>query len=204
MPDGMDFDTAAAFVLTYGTSHHALKDRAALQAGETLLVLGAAGGVGLAAVEIGKAMGARVIAAASSDDKLAICREHGADETINYASEDLRERIKALTDGRGVDVVYDPVGGDLQRAGAAQHGLERALPRRRLRRRQHPEHPAQPDAAQGLRDRRRVLGRVHAQRAAPQRSEPAGAAGLVQRRQGAAAHLGRAIRSSVQPMRCAT
>ena len=100
-------------MLTYGTSHHALKDRAALQPGETLLVLGAAGGVGLAAVELGKAMGARVIAAASSDDKLATCREHGADETINYGREDLRERIKALTDGRGVDVVYDPVGGDL-------------------------------------------------------------------------------------------
>jgi len=113
MPEGMDFATAATFVLTYGTSHHALKDRAALQPGETLLVLGAAGGVGLAAVELGKAMGARVIAAASSDDKLATCREHGADETINYASEDLRERLKVLTDGRGVDVVYDPVGGDL-------------------------------------------------------------------------------------------
>ncbi|MFL6662891.1 MAG: NADPH:quinone oxidoreductase family protein [Rhizobacter sp.] len=113
MPDGMDFATAATFVLTYGTSHHALKDRAALQPGETLLVLGAAGGVGLAAVELGKAMGARVIAAASSDDKLATCREHGADETINYSTEDLRERIKALSGGRGVDVVYDPVGGDL-------------------------------------------------------------------------------------------
>ena len=113
MPEGMDFDTAATFVLTYGTSHHALKDRAALQPGETLLVLGAAGGVGLAAVELGKAMGARVIAAASSDDKLATCRAHGADETINYAREDLRQRIKALSDGRGVDVVYDPVGGDL-------------------------------------------------------------------------------------------
>jgi NADPH2:quinone reductase len=113
MPEGMDFDTAATFVLTYGTSHHALKDRAALQPGETLLVLGAAGGVGLAAVELGKAMGARVIAAASSDDKLATCREHGADEAINYSNEDLRKRLKALTDGRGVDVVYDPVGGDL-------------------------------------------------------------------------------------------
>jgi NADPH2:quinone reductase len=113
MPDGMDFATAATFVLTYGTSHHALKDRANLQPGETLLVLGAAGGVGLAAVELGKAMGARVIAAASSDDKLATCREHGADDTINYASEDLRARIKALTGERGVDVVYDPVGGDL-------------------------------------------------------------------------------------------
>jgi NADPH2:quinone reductase len=112
MPKGMDFATAAAFVLTYGTSHHALKDRADLQPGETLLVLGAAGGVGLAAVELGKAMGARVIAAASSAEKLAVCREHGADELIDYTSEDLRGRIKALTDGRGVDVVYDPVGGD--------------------------------------------------------------------------------------------
>lgn len=111
VPDQMDFATASAFVLAYGTSLYALKDRAKLQAGETLLVLGAAGGVGIAAVEIGKAMGARVIACASSDDKLALCREHGADETINYATEDLRERIKALTDGKGPDVIYDPVGG---------------------------------------------------------------------------------------------
>jgi NADPH2:quinone reductase len=112
IPEGMDFVTAAAFVLTYGTSHHALKDRAQLQAGETLLVLGAAGGVGLAAVELGKLMGARVIAAASSPEKLAVCRAQGADELIDYVSEDLRARIKALTDGKGVDVVYDPVGGD--------------------------------------------------------------------------------------------
>jgi len=111
MPEGMDFASAAAFLLTYATSDHALRDRGALQPGETLLVLGAAGGVGLAAVEIGKALGARVIACASSADKLAVCREHGADEGIDYAAEDLRERIKALTDGRGVDVVYDPVGG---------------------------------------------------------------------------------------------
>ena len=108
--------SAAAFLLTYATSDHALRDRGALAAGETLLVLGAAGGVGLAAVEIGKALGARVIACASSEEKLAVCREHGADATINYAAEDLRERIKALTDGRGVDVVYDPVGGDASRA----------------------------------------------------------------------------------------
>ncbi|MBE0550087.1 MAG: NADPH:quinone oxidoreductase family protein [Rubrivivax sp.] len=113
MPATMDFRTAAAFTLTYGTSHHALKDRAQLRPGETLLVLGAAGGVGLAAVELGKAMGARVIAAASSDDKLALCTAHGADATINYQTEDLRARIKALTGGRGIDVVYDPVGGDL-------------------------------------------------------------------------------------------
>ena len=111
IPPGMDFATAAAFGLTYATSEHALVDRGALKAGETLLVLGAAGGVGLAAIEIGKVLGARVIACASTDDKLAVCREHGADETINYATEDLRERIKALTSGAGADVVYDPVGG---------------------------------------------------------------------------------------------
>ena len=111
LPQRMSFETGAAFLLTYGTSEHALCDRARLRAGETLLVLGAAGGVGLAAVEIGKALGARVIACASSADKLAVCREHGADDTIDYAAEDLRERIKALTDGRGADVVYDPVGG---------------------------------------------------------------------------------------------
>jgi NADPH2:quinone reductase len=111
LPQGMDFVTGAAFLLTYGTSDHALRDRGALKAGETLLVLGAAGGVGLAAIEIGKALGARVIACASSEDKLAVCKSHGADATINYAAEDLRGRISALTDGRGVDVVYDAVGG---------------------------------------------------------------------------------------------
>ena len=111
IPEGMDYESAAAFLLTYGTSDHALRDRGALKAGETLLVLGAAGGVGLAAIEIGKALGARVIACASSEEKLAVCREHGADAAIDYAREDLRERIKALTDGRGADVVYDPVGG---------------------------------------------------------------------------------------------
>ena len=111
MPAKMSFEEGAAFVLTYGTSDHALRDRAELAAGETLLVLGAAGGVGVAAIEIGKALGARVIACASSDDKLAVCREHGADATINYAAEDLRERIKALTEGKGPDVVYDAVGG---------------------------------------------------------------------------------------------
>jgi len=111
MPPGMDFDTAAAITLTYGTSHHAVVDRAQLKAGETMLVLGAAGGVGLAAIEIGKALGARVIAAASSDEKLEVCRQHGADATINYSTQDLREAIKAATDGKGPDVIYDPVGG---------------------------------------------------------------------------------------------
>ena len=111
IPDAVTFESAAAFMFTYGTSYHALKDRAALAPGETLLVLGAAGGVGLAAVELGKQMGARVIAAASTATKLEACRAHGADETIEYTREDLRERLKTITGGRGVDVVYDPVGG---------------------------------------------------------------------------------------------
>ncbi|HXF17861.1 MAG TPA: NADPH:quinone oxidoreductase family protein [Burkholderiales bacterium] len=111
MPSSMEFVPASAFVLTYGTSYHALKDRADIKAGETLLVLGAAGGVGLAAIQLGKAMGARVIAAASSDVKLNVCRDNGADEVINYGSEDLRARVKTLTAGKGVDVIYDPVGG---------------------------------------------------------------------------------------------
>lgn len=111
LPDDAGFTAAAGMLITYGTSYHALKDRAALQPGETLLVLGAAGGVGLAAVELGALMGARVIAAASTPEKLALARDYGAAETIDYTTEDLRERIKALTDGKGVDVVYDPVGG---------------------------------------------------------------------------------------------
>jgi NADPH2:quinone reductase len=111
MPAKMDFATAASFLLTYGTSHHALRHRAASTPGETLLVLGAAGGVGLAAVEIGKVLGLRVIACASSADKLALCRARGADETIDYSTTDLREGIKAATGGKGVDLIYDPVGG---------------------------------------------------------------------------------------------
>ncbi len=111
LPAGMDFATAAAFGLTYATSDFALRDRAALQPGETVLVLGAAGGVGIAAIEISKALGARVIACASTADKLEVCRQHGADDTINYATEDLRERIRQITGGRGPDVVYDAVGG---------------------------------------------------------------------------------------------
>lgn len=111
LPQELDFVTGSAFVMTYATSYHALKDRAALKSGESLLVLGASGGVGLAAIEIGKALGARVIAAASSADKLAVCKEHGADELLDYSQGDLRERLKTLTQGKGVDVVYDPVGG---------------------------------------------------------------------------------------------
>jgi NADPH2:quinone reductase len=113
LPDAVGFEVGAATLLTYATTLHALADRAALQKGETLLVLGAAGGVGIAAVELGALMGARVIAAASTDDKLAFCREHGAAEVINYTTEDLKDRVKALTSGNGVDVIYDPVGGSL-------------------------------------------------------------------------------------------
>jgi NADPH2:quinone reductase len=116
LPDAVSFEIGAATLLTYLTTIHALSDRAALKSGETLLVLGAAGGVGIAAVELGALMGARVIAAASSDDKLAFCREHGATDVINYSTEDLKERVKALTKGNGVDVVYDPVGGPLAEA----------------------------------------------------------------------------------------
>ena len=111
MPAGMPFEIAGTFLMTYGTTYHALHDRAKLAAGETVLVLGAAGGIGIAAIEVAKALGARVIAAASSDEKLGICKQHGADETINYLTEDLRDRLKQLTQGRGVDVVCDPVGG---------------------------------------------------------------------------------------------
>ncbi len=113
LPAGFAVDDAAAFAFTYGTSHHALMDRAQLQPGETVLVLGAAGGVGTAAVQIAKAAGARVIAAASSDEKCALCRSLGADETLNYSTQNIRETLKALTAGKGPDVVYDPVGGDL-------------------------------------------------------------------------------------------
>jgi NADPH2:quinone reductase len=112
-PRKLDFAAAAGICITYFTSMHALKQRAALQAGETLLVLGAAGGVGTTAVELGKQMGAVVIAAASSAAKLELARRLGADHVINYATEDLRDRVKAITGGKGVDVVYDPVGGEL-------------------------------------------------------------------------------------------
>ncbi len=111
-PAGVAPEAAAGLIVTYGTTLHAFKDRAKLQAGETVAVLGAAGGIGQSAVEVAKLMGARVIACASSDEKLAFCREHGADETINYTTEDLKSRMRDLSGGKGVDVVYDPVGGD--------------------------------------------------------------------------------------------
>jgi NADPH2:quinone reductase len=112
LPAGFPAVDAAAFIMIYATSHHALIDRAALKAGETVLVLGAAGGVGTAAIQIAKAAGARVIAAASTDEKCALCKSLGADETINYTTQNMREVLKALTGGKGPDVIYDPVGGD--------------------------------------------------------------------------------------------
>jgi NADPH2:quinone reductase len=124
MPDSMSYEHGAVFALVYGTSHVGLSHRANLQAGETLLVLGAAGGVGLTAVEIGKVMGANVIAAASTDEKLALTREYGSDHTINYTHEDLRDRVKDITGGKFADVIYDPVGGDLFDAAVRCMGWE--------------------------------------------------------------------------------
>lgn len=112
LPNGFSHVDAAAFIMIYATSHHALVDRAQLKAGETVLILGAAGGVGTSAIQIAKAMGAKVIAAASSDEKCALCKSIGADETINYSTQDLRATLKTLTDGKGPDVIYDPVGGE--------------------------------------------------------------------------------------------
>lgn len=116
LPESVSFEVGAATLLTYATTYHALVDRAALRSGETLLVLGAAGGVGTAAIEVGKALGAKVIAAASTDAKIAFCKAHGADEGIVYGREDLKERTKALTGGAGASVIYDPVGGEYSEA----------------------------------------------------------------------------------------
>jgi NADPH2:quinone reductase len=116
IPDGLDFDRAAGLCVTYGTTLHALKDRARLKSGETLAVLGASGGVGLAAIELGKLMGARVIACASSAEKIEFARKHGADDGIDYGTEDLKDALRRVTDGRGADVIYDPVGGQYAEA----------------------------------------------------------------------------------------
>ena len=113
LPPAFSFEDGAAFLCTYGTTYHGLMDRGTLKAGETVLVLGAAGGVGTAAIQIAKAAGAKVIAAASTDEKCALCKELGADATINYTTQNLRDELKTLTEGKGPDVIYDPVGGDL-------------------------------------------------------------------------------------------
>ena len=140
--------------------------RGELKPGETLVVLGASGGTGLAAIEIGKIMGARVIACASSEEKLAFARSHGADETVNYASEDLRDALKRLGGERGIDVVYDPVGGPYAEPAAALARLGGPLSGDRLRRRRHSEDSAQSGPAQELRHPRRALGRLDDARAA--------------------------------------
>jgi NADPH2:quinone reductase len=126
-PPKMDYATGASFLMAYGTSYHALKNRAKLQEGETLVVLGASGGVGLAAVELGTQMGARVIACASTQEKIDLCKAYGAEEGINYTKENLKERIKALTDGKGADVIYDPVGDKFAEPRLEGHWLGRAL-----------------------------------------------------------------------------
>ena len=196
LPPAMDFTTAACFPVVYATSLHALQARAQLRAGETLLVLGAAGGVGLTAVQIGKLLGARVIAAASSEEKLALCREHGADALINYATSDLRERVKELTGGKGVDVVYDPVGGALGGAGGAQPRAPRALPGRRLCQRRDPEDRAQPAAAEAGVARGGVLGRVRARAARGERPRTSRSCLPGTRRGGCGRTSRRAFRSS--------
>lgn len=124
MPDSMSFEEGAALITIYGTSYHGLKDRAQLKEGETVLVLGAAGGVGIAAVQLAKAMGGKVIAAASSDEKLAFTKDNGADDLVNYSTEDLKAKVKELTGGQGVDVVYDPVGGDYAEAALRASGWD--------------------------------------------------------------------------------
>ncbi len=186
LPDGFPHVDAAAFIMIYATSHHALVDRAQLRAGETVLVLGAAGGVGTAAIQIAKKMGARVIAAASSDEKCALCLSTGADAVINYSAENLREAIKGLTDGKGPDVIYDPVGGDFTEpafrsiawrgrylvVGFAAGPIPLAAP--------------EPGAAQGRIDRGRVLGRVLPARAQGECGHDGGAGPLVRRRLGQA------------------
>ena len=116
IPDGMDYLSAAVFPVTYGTAYHCLVNRARIQPGETLAVLGASGGVGMAVIQVGKALGARVIACASTDEKLAKCKEFGADHLVNYSNDDIKSALKSLTDGRGVDVVCDPVGGKYSEA----------------------------------------------------------------------------------------
>jgi NADPH:quinone reductase-like Zn-dependent oxidoreductase len=179
LPPGFPPADAAAFIMIYATSHHALLDRGQLKAGETVLVLGAAGGVGMSAIQIAKIAGARVIAAASTDDKCAFCKQLGADETINYSTQDLRERLKELTAWQGPRRDLRPGGRRLHRAGLPLHRLARAPPGGRLCSGRHPGHQDQPGAGQGRQHRGRVLGRLRAPRAGCQRRHDAAAGRLV-------------------------
>ena len=177
IPDGLALDKAAGLSVTYGTSLHALKQRAEMKPGETLFVLGASGGVGLAAVEIGKAMGARVIAGASSEEKLAFARRYGASETINTASDDMRARLKEIAP-KGVDVVYDPVGGPLTEAALRSLAWKGRLLVIGFASGEIPRPPAQHSPAQGLRHPRRLLGRIHRPRTGSEPGEPGPTHGL--------------------------
>jgi NADPH2:quinone reductase len=176
IPAGMSFEEAGAFPIAYISSHVAIRWQGRLEAGETMLVLGAAGGVGLTAVEIGKAMGARVIAAASTAEKLAVAREHGADAIINYATEKLTERVMALTGDKGVDVCFDPVGGDL--FDAALSSLGRTHLAGRLRRRGAAD-PGQSPAGQAPRGAGLLAALLPLARARQAASLRRGAAGVV-------------------------
>ena len=160
IPDNLDFDRAAGIIIIYGTALHALEDRASPKPGETLAVLGAAGGTGLAACELGKLMGLKVIACASSDEKLRVAKAHGAELTLNYAKEDLKEGLKRLTGGKGVDIIFDPVGGTYAEAALRAIAWEGRFLVIGFAAGQPSEDAAQPGAAQGLRYPRRVLGRV--------------------------------------------
>ena len=188
LPPGFPHVDAAAFIMIYATSYHALVDRAQLKAGETVLVLGAAGGVGTSAIQIAKGVGARVIAAASTDEKCELCKSIGADATINYTRQDLREAVKELTGGKGPDVIYDPVGGDL-----AEPAFRSIAWRGRylvigFAAGPHPFTAAEPAAAQGRIHRRRVLGQLREARAQGQRGDDDGAGALVRRGQDQARH----------------
>ena len=196
-PASMPMDEAAALILTYGTSIYALKDRAKLAKGETLLVLGAAGGVGLSAVELGKAMGARVIAAASTEEKLALAKKHGADDGVVYpagpfdkaGSKALADLFKKACGETGANVIYDPVGGDYSEAALRAIALGGPLPGGRLPGR-HRQAAAQSDAAQVVPGGRRVLGRVHAPRSRRQRRQHPRADAVLCRRRDPAAGVG--------------
>ena len=169
IPDNLDFDRAAGIIIIYGTALHALEDRASLKAGETMAVLGAAGGTGLAACELGKLMGLKVIACASSDEKLEFAKAHGAELGLNYASEDLKEGLRRLTGGKGVDIVFDPVGGSYAEAALRSIAWEGRFSGDRICRRRHSENAAQSGPSQRVRYSRCVLGRVGA---AQSRKEP--------------------------------
>ena len=200
IPAGMDFEEAGAFPIAYISSHVAIRWQGRLEPGETLLVLGAAGGVGLTAVEIGKAMGARVIAGASTAEKLAVARERGADDVVNYATEKLTERVMALTGGKGADVCFDPIGGDLFDAALSVARVGRPHPARRLRGRRAAD-PRQPAPGQAPRRARLLAALLPLARAGQAARLGRGAAAVVSARASSAAGQRTACRSSAASRR---